>query len=473
MARIIHAIGPVATTLSASHLMLTPKSLQSPKFSAGYIMNASVTWTKRWTFILAATGAAVGLGNIWKFPYITGENGGGAFVLVYLLCILALGIPIMMAETLLGRAGRANPIVAVRRLARNDGKSGWWSLVGAMGVLAGLMIIMYYSVVGGWALDYVMQSIQGTYFQADGLIAKANFGDLASDNNRQLIWHSLFLLLTAIVVGAGVTRGIGAAAEILMPLLIVILVALVFYSASVGDLHGAVHFMFHADFSKLTGDSVIIAMGHAFFTLSIGMGSIMVYGSYMPDNSCIGRNVLLIAGLDTAIALIAGLAIFPLVIANGLEPASGPGLMFESLPIAFGNMPAGVVVGAAFFFLVAIAALSSAFSLIEPGVAWLEQLGLNRMIATTIIALIAWLGGLASIYSSEVFNTLDYLTANIMLPIGGLIMAIFCGWVLRRVTVRKQLNSISMGWFNAWYITIRFIAPAGVIVVFLSSLQLI
>jgi len=434
---------------------------------------APVTWTKRWTFILAATGAAVGLGNIWKFPYITGENGGGAFVLVYLLCILALGIPIMMAETLLGRAGRANPIVAVRRLARNDGKSGWWSMVGAMGVLAGLMIIMYYSVVGGWALDYVMQSIQGTYLQADALAAKANFGELAGNNNRQIIWHTTFLVLTAIVVGAGVSRGIGAAAEVLMPLLILILVGLVIYSASVGDLHGAIHFMFHPDFSKLTGDSIIVAMGHAFFTLSIGMGSIMVYGSYMPDNSCIGRNVLLIAGLDTAIALIAGLAIFPLVIANGLEPSSGPGLMFETLPIAFGGMPAGVIVGGIFFFLVSIAALSSAFSLIEPGVAWLEQLGLNRIISTAIIGLIAWLGGLACVYSAEVFDTLDYLTANIMLPLGGLIMAIFTGWILRRVSVRKQLTTISMGWFNAWYITIRFIAPAGVVIVFLSSLKLI
>ena len=474
MARIIHARAKVAMTVRIRHLMLALKSLQSCKFFVGYTMSFSpVTWTKRWTFILAATGAAVGLGNIWKFPYITGENGGGAFVAVYLLCILGLGIPIMMAETLLGRAGRANPIVAVRRLARNDSKSGWWSLVGAIGVLAGLMIIMYYSVVGGWAFDYVLQSIQGNYFEADALASTANFGELANDNSRQVIWHSLFIALTALVVGAGVSRGIGAAAEILMPLLFVILLGLVFYSASVGDLHGAIHFMFHVDFSKLTGDSIIVAMGHAFFTLSIGMGSIMVYGSYMPDKSCIGRNVLLIAALDTAIALIAGLAIFPLVIANGLEPASGPGLMFETLPIAFGNMPAGVVVGGVFFFLVAIAALTSAFSLIEPGVAWLEQLGIRRPISAFIIAFVAWLGGLASVYSSDIFNTLDYLTANIMLPLGGLVMAIFTGWVLRRVTVRKQLSSISMGWFNAWYITIRFIAPAGVIIVFLSSLKLI
>lgn len=454
--------------------MIGIKSLQSLKFLAGYTMSLSpITWTKRWTFILAASGCAVGLGNIWKFPYITGENGGGAFVLVYLLCILALGIPIMMAETLLGRAGRANPIVAMRRLARNEGKSAWWSLLGGMGVLTGLMIIMYYSVVGGWALDYVMQSIQGNYIQADALTAKANFGDLAQDQNRQIIWHTLFIVLTAAVVGAGVSRGIGAASEILMPLLMIILVGLAFYSASVGDFSSTLKFMFNTDFSKLSGDSVIIAMGHAFFTLSLAMGSIMVYGSYMPEDSCIGRNVLLVAALDTGIAIVAGLAIFPLIFANGLEPSSGPGLMFESLPIAFGNMPSGAVVGGIFFLLISIAALTSAFSLIEPAVSWLEQLGIKRVISTVIIALIAWCGGLACVYSSEVFNSLDYLTTNIMLPLGGLLIAIFTGWVLRRVTVRKQLHSISMLSFNAWYITIRFIAPAGVIAVFLNKLNLI
>lgn len=434
-------------------------------------MTTPVTWTKRWTFILAAAGSAVGLGNIWKFPYIAGENGGGAFIAVYLLCILAIGIPTMMAEALLGKAGRANPIVAVRKLALHDGKSPNWAWLGAMGIVTGVMIIMFYSVVAGWALNYVAQSVSGAYANANAEITSANFAALASSSSSQIMGHTIFLALNGLVIGFGIKKGIGIASEILMPLLMLILVGLVGYSAIEGDMTAALRFMFDFNFSALSGDAIIVAMGHAFFTLSIGMGSIMVYGSYMPQDACIGRSVLTIAVMDTAIALLAGLAIYPLVFGGGLEAGSGPGLMFETLPLAFGNMPAGLVIGTAFFTLVSIAALTSSISLLEPAVAWMEQLGIKRWISTTIMVAIAWVGGLASIYNASVFNFLDYATANIMLPVGGLIIAILCGWVLRRVSVRKQLNTISMGWFNAWYIAVRFLAPIGIVTVLINGLM--
>ncbi len=430
-------------------------------------------WHSRWTYILATTGAAVGLGNIWKFPYIAGENGGGAFVLMYLVCILLLGIPIMIAEVLLGRKGRANPIHAMIKHARTVDASKGWSFIGIMGVAAGLMILMYYSVVAGWALDYVWQSATGAYMDKSPQDIAAGFGVLADDNQRQLTWHSLFLLLTCIIVGLGVTQGIGNAVNILMPLLFLLLLGLLVYAYQHGDFNRALDFMFSPDFSKLTGKSVLIAMGHAFFTLSLGMGTVMIYGSYMPQEGSIPGAVVTVGFLDTAIALVAGMTIFPLVFASGLEPGSGPGLLFESIPIAFSGMWNGVIFGTGFFILVSIAALSSAISLIEPGVAWLEQLGIKRIVATLGLAVLVWVGGFASIYEGSVFDTLDYVTANIMLPLGGLLIAVFVGWRMGYTRVRKEISDVSTGLFNIWFVVLRFLAPLGVVVVFLSSLGLL
>ena len=428
-------------------------------------------WKSRWTFILASTGAAVGLGNIWKFPYITGENGGGAFVLVYLVCILSVGIPVMIAEVMMGRKARANPIHATLNLARSADASKYWSLLGIMGVLAGIMILMFYSVVAGWALEYVVQSFRGSYIGATPEQISESFGALTIDKERQLIWHSLFLAATAFIVGFGVTRGIGMAVEMLMPLLFVLLVILLGYAIKTGDFDAALTFMFAPDFSKLTTDAVLTAMGHAFFTLSLGMGTVMVYGAYMPQQASIPGSVVTIGILDTAIALIAGMTIFPLVFASGLEPASGPGLLFQSLPIAFSTMWNGTLFGGAFFLLVAIAALSSSISLIEPGIAWMERLGIKRIVATLGLAVICWLGGVGSIYHGEVFDFLDSATSKFMLPLGGLLIAAFVGWVLGYTRVRKEINDISTGLFNLWFIVLRFIAPLGIIFVFWDNIR--
>lgn len=428
-------------------------------------------WSSRWTFIMATTGAAVGLGNIWKFPYIAGENGGGAFVLMYLVCILLLGIPVMIAEVLLGRKGRENPVHAMIRHARAADASKAWSFIGIMGVAAGIMILMYYSVVAGWALEYVVQSANGSYIGKPAAEIAAGFAALASNPQQQLIWHSVFLLFTSIIVGLGVTKGIGNAVNLLMPLLFMLLLVLLGYAFQYGDFDAALQFMFSPDFSKLSSEAVLVAMGHAFFTLSLGMGTVMVYGSYMPDNVSIPGSVLTIAFLDTAIALVAGMTIFPLVFASGLEPGSGPGLLFETLPIAFSTMWNGAFFGAGFFLLISIAALSSAISLIEPGIAWLEKIGVNRIIATLGLALVCWLGGVASIYSSAVFDQLDYITSNIMLPLGGLLIAVFVGWKMGYTKVRKEINELNSVVFNIWFVVLRFIAPIGVAVVFYNAIE--
>ena len=440
------------------------------------LMNENITkkyptWNNRLTYILATTGAAVGLGNIWKFPYIAGENGGGAFVLMYLFCILLFGLPIMMAEVLLGRKGRANPVHAIISITREIDVSKFWSIIGIMGVAAGIMILMYYSVVAGWSLEYVYQSAVGQYMGMPAEEVASGFSILSANPNRQLFWHTIFILITTFIVGLGVTRGIGNAVNILMPILFLLLLLVLWYSYQNGEFQKGLEFMFAPDFSKLTGQSVLIAMGHAFFTLSLGMGTVMVYGSYMPTGQSISIASLSVASLDTLIALVAGMAIFPLVFMSGLEPGSGPGLLFETLPIAFSSMWGGAFFGTGFFVLVAIAALSSSISLIEPGIAWLERVGVSRILSAIVLTLLCWGGGLASIYSETVFSTLDFLTANIMLPLGGLLISVFVGWKLGYNRVRKQVSELPTLLFNVWFIILRFVAPAGVLIIFYQSIK--
>ncbi len=433
-----------------------------------------IGWSSRWTFIMAATGSAVGLGNIWKFPYIAGENGGGAFVLVYLLCIAIIGVPVLMAEILMGRQGRSNPINAMISLARQSDATKAWAIIGVMGTLAGLFIMSFYSVVAGWVLDYIIEAAQGSFTGITAEQAGSYFkSTLLGDNKLQLSWHSVFTLLTVFVVAAGVTKGLGNAVRILMPMLFILLLVLLGYSYSQGDFSAGFSFLFTFDFSKLTASAVLIAMGHAFFTLSLGMGAIMVYGSYMPDNASIASTAITVAFLDTLIALVAGMAIFPLVFANGIEPSAGPGLMFVSLPIAFGSMPGGVIFGTLFFILVGIAAWSSSISLIEPAVAWLdENFKINRAVSAAIVGVIVWFGGFACIYVDGFFDKLDYLASNIMLPLGGLLMAIFTGWIMKRKLAKNQLAGLSYNQFNTWYAILRVFTPIGVIFVFAHSLGL-
>jgi NSS family neurotransmitter:Na+ symporter len=453
-------------------------------------------WSGRWAFILAATGSAVGLGNIWKFPYITGENGGGAFVLVYLLCIAVIGIPIMMAEVMLGRRGRRSPINTMKHLAEEEGRSPAWQLMGWGGLIAGAFILSFYSVIAGWALAYFFRTASGTF---DGLTADGVgniFNGLIGDPERLIAWHTIFMVMTTVVVARGVRGGLEKAVRFLMPTLFVLLLVMVGYAMNAEYVSGlgydnssspfmaGIKFLFQADFSKITRTGVLVALGHAFFTLSLGMGAIMVYGSYLPKGISIAKTSITIAVMDTLVALLAGMAIFPIVFANGLEPGSGPGLIFNTLPIAFGHMPGGIFFGSLFFLLLTFAAWTSAISLIEPIVAWLvENRGHSRIYAATVSGGVVWFLGIGSVLSFNLwsgekyqifgktfFDILDYLTANIMLPLGGLLIAIFAGWQMRRATCVEELAIAEEPAFNLWYFVIRYISPVAVVLVFLKAI---
>jgi len=441
-------------------------------------------WSSRWAFVLAATGSAVGLGNIWKFPYITGENGGGAFVLVYLLCIAVVGIPVMMSEIMLGRRGRQSPINTMRTLAREEGKSGGWQLLGFSGVLAGFLILSFYSVIAGWALSYVVSAVGGTFTAITAERSGEIFGELVSNPGVQLFWHTLFMGITMFVVARGVREGLEKAVRMLMPALFVLLLILVGYAMNSGGFIQGLHFLFDADFSKITTDGVLIALGHAFFTLSLGMGAIMVYGSYLPENVSLTQATFTVAIADTVVALLAGMAIFPIVFANSLEPGAGPGLIFQTLPVAFGAMPGGLFFGTLFFILLVFAAWSSAISIIEPVVSWLvESRNMSRKRASIISGLVTWVLGIATVLSfnlwSEVklfdktiFDLLDYLTTNIMLPLGGLLIALFAGWAMKQNHSRGELGLRQTG-YTIWQILIRYVTPIAIIVVFLNKIELI
>jgi NSS family neurotransmitter:Na+ symporter len=446
-------------------------------------------WSSRLAFILAATGSAVGLGNIWKFPYIAGENGGGAFVLVYLVCIAVIGIPIMMAEVMIGRRGRQSPINTMRALATEAKTSRVWVLLGWSGVLAGFLILSYYSVIAGWALAYVFRTGSGLFtgLTADGV--QSIFTTLVSDPERLLAWHTIFITMTMVVVARGVRGGLEKAVKFLMPALFVLLFVLVGFAWNSGSFEQALEFLFQPDFSKLSANGVLIAMGHAFFTLSLGMGAIMVYGSYLPAGVSIAKVSIAVSVMDTLVALLAGMAIFPIVFANGLEPDVGAGLIFQTLPIAFGHMDYGAFFGMLFFVLLVFAAWSSAISLIEPAVAWLvENKGMTRVTASVAAGAATWLFGLMTVFSfnlwsdvkplsgfetfkdSTVFDLLDYLTANIMLPLGGLLIAIFAAWKMSRASSVDELAMGDRFFYPLWRFLVRYITPVAVIIVFLNAI---
>lgn len=438
-------------------------------------------WSSRWIFVLAATGSAVGLGNIWRFPYITGESGGGAFVLVYLLCVLLVGLPIMVAEILLGRRGRRSPINTMAALAEDEGLRSSWRFVGWMGVLAGFVILSFYSVVAGWALAYVAYVATGLFDGATIETSQAVFSGLTDSATRLAFWHTLFMAMVVVVVARGVQGGLEQAVKYLMPALFAMLMLLVGYALYTGDALSAVHYLFDPDFSKITGDAVLTALGQAFFSLSLGMGSIMIYGSYLPDDASIPQTSIIIAGADTLVAVLAGLAIFPIVFGYGLEPGQGPGLVFITLTIAFGHMPGGQFFGAMFFVLLTIAAWTSAISLLEPVAAWMvESLGWSRRKSCVVGGSGAWLLGLGSVLSfnhwsgfapggRNFFDWAEFLSTNVLLPLGGMLIAVFAGWRMRLASSMEEMGGGPSAMYRAWLGLVLFVAPVGVLVVFLEG----
>jgi NSS family neurotransmitter:Na+ symporter len=441
-------------------------------------------WSSRLAFILAVSGSAVGLGNIWRFPYVAGENGGGAFVLVYLLCVFGVGLPIMMSEILIGRRGRRNPVATMKLLGEEEAGQPAWRWVGALGVCGGFLILSFYSVIAGWAVAYIFEGGSGVFNGAGAAEVNAVFGGLIADPVRAGLWHTCFMGITIFVVARGVEQGLESAVRVLMPALVGLMLVLLGYSMVEGDFAQGLAFLFEPRFDELTPQSVLEALGQSFFTLSVGMGAIMAYGAYLPEEASIAKTSIAVVLADTGIAMLAALVIFPIVFANGLDPASGPGLVFQSLPLAFGQMPGGTVMATLFFLLLTFAAWTSAISIMEPAVAWfMETLKFGRVKAACTVGGIIWLLGFLTVLSfgpwsdltfwnGTIFDNIDFLTNNILLPVGGLAIVFFAGWIMARISTADEVDPRCGRAYRLWRFAARYVAPVAVVLVLLNAVGL-
>lgn len=442
-------------------------------------------WSSRWAFILAATGAAVGLGNVWKFPYITGQHGGGAFVLIYLVCMILIGIPLMIAEIALGRCGRQNPAFAMRTIAEENGLSRHWGWAGGMMIIAGPLILTYYCVIAGWTLAYVFKAGSGIFHEISAEQSKEIFSQLIASPSSLLFWHSIIMIMTVVIVARGIEKGIEKTVNVMLPAMLMLLITLVIYGMKSSHFMETLHYLFAPDFSKLTSTGVLVAMGQAFFSLSLATGTIMMYGAYLPRSASVASTAIVIAFADTGVAILAGLAIFPIVFANHLELSSGPGLIFMTVPIAFGQMPYGTFFAILFFLMLVFAAFTSTISLLEPAVAFLiEAKHFSRKQAAVIIGFCIWLAGFGTVFSFnhgkhyqlfgyDFFGLLDYLTANLMLPLGGFLIAIFTAWRVKKTFVYHELQLQNGFLFKAWRFILCYISPICILAVFAKTLKIL
>ena len=438
---------------------------------------------------------------------MTAESGGGAFVLIYILSVIFLALPIMAAEILIGKRGKQNPINCMRTLSyessyyykdksdknlkrtikiKEDFKEkeifSNWELVGWMGILAGIFILSFYSVIAGWTISYIIKSLTGSFTLITAAGSSAKFQTFISDPEKLILWHTIFMILTCYIVSKGVKSGIEKAIKFLIPGLFLILIGLAVYASTLPGFSEAMMYFFVADFDKVNSSVVLSAMSMAFFSLSIGMGSLMVYGSYLPDDTSIFQVSSAVAFSDTLVAILAGIIIFPIVFTYNLDPNSaGPGLIFETLPIAFGSMYYGTIISTAFFILLFFAAITSSISLIEPAITFVvEKFYVSRLYATNILGVITWFLGIFTVLSfnnlSEftffgmtIFDNLDYLTSKIMLPLGGLLMALFVGYVVKKSTVEKELNA-NQKLVEFWFIIIKVLSPLLLILIFIQGI---
>ncbi|MDW5378549.1 sodium-dependent transporter [Halomonas sp. HP20-15] len=438
-------------------------------------------WSSRRAFILAVTGAAVGLGNIWRFPYMTGENGGAAFLLLYVVFVVLLGLPVMMAEILIGRAGRRSPMQSLGHLARQAGASPHWRWLGLFGVITVFFILSFYSVVSGWSIEYLVESVNGNFTGMPPEAVGANFNEFLADPLRMTFNHTLFMLLTMSVVAAGITGGLEKLNNLLMPLLYLLLIVLAAYATTTNGFGTAMAWLFTPDLAALSVPVVLNAMGHAFFTLALGACALMAYGAYMPDDQSLPRAVGAVAVLDVAVALLSGIAIFSVVFSQGLDPGEGPGLMFVTLPIAFAELPGGSLWLGVFFLLLLLATWTSSINLAEPMVVTLQGWGLKRGRAAACVGIAVWAVGLLSVFSfssmAEVhwigdMNFFDLVTTvptDLFLPVGGLLIAIFAAWVMPRDSAELALGAGPAG-FRSWQTLVRCVSIPLVAVVLLSGL---
>ncbi len=443
-------------------------------------------WGSKFAFVLAAAGSAIGLGNIWKFPYVTGKYGGGAFVLVYLLTILLVGLPLMAAEIMVGKSTQLSPIPAFKKI---KGERSRWRYVGVLTISAAFLILSYYSVVAGWTLHYLYLSVMGKFVGEGSERVSGYFSQLYANGSMNLFWHFIVMVLTTGIIWRGLKGGIEKSTKFLMPLLFVLLLVLLVNSLLSPGAAQGIRFLFYPDFSKLNATGILEAVGQGFFSLSLGMGAMMTYGSYLQKDVDVARPAIAVVGFDTLIALLAGLVIFPIVFSHGLEPASGPGLVFQTLPVVFSKMPGGYIVSILFFLLLFVAALTSAISLLEVGIAYVVDSKIVKrhtgsLVAGGVIFLLgifpALSGGLLAdvrvpVLGMNLFDSMDYLASNWLLPMGGLLIAAFCGWAFPDDIRHKEFSIKAPFWwsYRLWLFFLRFVTPVGLILVFLNKIGVI
>lgn len=449
--------------------------------------NSNHTWSSKPAFLLATVGAAVGLGNLWRFPFVAGENGGGAFVLVYLGCVLLLGVPIMMAELSIGRRGGHSPVATMRKLSADEGANRKWQAVGWLSIIIPLIGLSYYSVVAGWAIDYIFKAAMNSFAGLDGAQSEQTFNSLLASPPSLILFHTLFIGSAVFIVSRGIHGGIERISKIMMPTLFLLLIIMVINSIIAADIGAGIKFLFSPDFSKLTPSTFVIALGQAFFSVAIGVGVLMTYGSYMPKKYSLTTSAVTIALADTCVALLAGLAIFPVVFHYGLNPGGGPGLIFVTLPVAFGQMPGGHLLGLLFFILLFFAAFSTAIGMLEPIVSWFSDRGLSRPLMAFVSGATAWFMGLAAVLSfnlwsdvrllkgfpllgeKDIFELIDFIISNLMLPLNALLIAVFAGWIMSRRSTLDELQVVDNWAFKYWRFSIRYIAPVAIVIICYSS----
>lgn len=452
--------------------------------------NQREQWGSKLGFILAAAGSAIGLGNIWRFPYEAGQNGGAAFILVYLICAAVIGIPVLIGEILIGRTSQKDPVGAFRSLSNG---SKFWSSVGGMGVAAGLIILSYYAVVAGWSLGYIYQAFSGSFFEfTEPTQAGDYFNHLTGDITWIVGYLVFFMLLSMVVVFAGVQKGIERGSKIMMPVLFVLMIILIIRSVTMEGAGEGINFLLQPNWELLTPQSILVALGQAFFTLSMGMGAMLTYGSYMSKRDNVPVSAFQIVVLDTSIALMAGLAIFPAVFAAGLEADAGPGLIFHTLPVVFSKMPGGYIFSIVFFILLTIAALTSAISLLEVVTAYfVDSRKWKRKNAVLLVGGTSFALGIPSalafnvlsdfyIFGLNFFDAAVYLTSNLMLPLGGFLISVFIAY---RWGFDKALVELKQGAENLfdkypwgvgfWKFFLRFLAPVLILIVLLNSIGIV
>ncbi len=439
-------------------------------------------WSSPRRFVLAASGFTISLNNIWQFPYHVVQFGGGAFITVYVIFMFLLGLPLFTAQLMLGRLARLSPVNTMRDLIRRTQSSRAWLSLGILITVVGLLILSWYSVIAGWLLAYVVRSVAGLLGNLSAYTAASEFSAFVSDPERQLFWHSLFMVMTMTVVARGVRHGIEAVSSVVVPVLLVVLVVLAVYAAVTGDMVHFVAFFVTPDFLKLSGRGVLTALGDAFFSLGLGAGAMMMYGAYLPSHMHIARAALIVVLVDIAAAVTAGMVILPLLYAAGGTPTQGPALVFRALPVSFDVLPLGGLMQAVFFIFLVLVTWMSGVALAEPAVTWLiESRGMTRLRASMVAGFCAWLLGIVTILSFSawkfsfrflgltetfgVFDVLQILTSSFIMPVIGVLSAVFAAWVLSTTMTREALAVRSRCTYDAWLWLTRLAVPAWLLIV--------